>query len=112
MPEQKDLTDYVTREDQTPFADWFDGITDSKAQARIMARLARLRLGLYGDVKPVKGSGGLSELRIDTGPGYRVYFREYGKNQILLLCGGTKRTQNRDIEQAKSYWQEFKERNP
>jgi putative addiction module killer protein len=77
---------------------WLRELRDIRARARIEARILRLSRGNAGDVKPV-GSG-LSELRIDYGPGYRVYFMRRGRLVILLLCGGDKRTQDSDIKQA------------
>jgi putative addiction module killer protein len=80
------------------YADWFDSLRDRKARARIDVRIRRLSLGNPGDVKPI-GSG-VSELRIDYGPGYRVYFVQRGPMLIILLAGGDKRTQERDIKKA------------
>jgi putative addiction module killer protein len=80
------------------FAAWFAGLRDRQARARITARIRRLLLGNPGDVKPV-GSG-VSEMRIDYGPGYRVYFIRHGEVVVILLCGGDKRTQDRDIARA------------
>lgn len=80
------------------FDAWFSGLRDRQARARIAARIDRLSLGNPGDVKPV-GSG-VSEMRIDYGPGYRVYFTTRGPIIIVLLCGGDKRTQTGDIERA------------
>jgi putative addiction module killer protein len=77
---------------------WFAGLRDHQARARINARIRRLSLGNAGDVKPV-GSG-VSELRIDYGPGYRVYYLQRGTVLVVLLCGGDKRTQNADIKRA------------
>jgi putative addiction module killer protein len=84
----------------TVFSEWFAGLRDIRAKARIDARIKRLQFGLFGDVKPV--GDGVSEFRVDYGPGYRVYFMRRGKEVILLLCGGDKRTQNRDIKAAKA----------
>jgi putative addiction module killer protein len=84
---------------QTPaFAKWLVGLRDRQARARIQIRMDRLALGLVGDAKPV--GGGVSELRIDYGPGYRVYFKRQGADLVILLAGGDKRTQERDIRQA------------
>jgi putative addiction module killer protein len=80
------------------FAAWLERLKDRNARARIQVRLDRLALGLAGDVKPV-GSG-VSELRVDYGPGYRVYFKQQGRELVMLLIGGDKRTQSRDIERA------------
>jgi putative addiction module killer protein len=81
------------------FVRWLTGLRDRRARARIQARIDRLALGNPGDVKPV-GSG-LSEMRIDYGPGYRVYFVERGTAVVILLAGGDKRTQDRDIAAAR-----------
>lgn len=77
---------------------WYDGLRDRQGRARIAARLRRVELGNFGDVKPV-GSG-VSELRVDYGPGYRVYLTQRGLNVVILLAGGDKRTQGKDIEAA------------
>lgn len=85
---------------QTPiFRNWLDGLADQRAATRIAQRIVRLQSGLLGDPKPV--GGGVSELRIDYGPGYRVYFVQRGRVLIILLCGGDKATQRRDIARAK-----------
>ena len=86
-----------------PFADWFDRLGDRVVQARVMQRLDRLQAGNPGDCRAL-GSG-LMELRIDTGPGYRVYFAQMPIGRCLILCGGSKRTQVADIERARK-WQE------
>lgn len=80
------------------FAEWLEDLRDHQAKARIEARIRRLSMGNAGDVKPTKH--GVSEMRIDYGPGYRVYFQQRGPVVILLLCGGDKRTQDRDIKRA------------
>jgi len=80
------------------FADWFAGLKDRQARARIAVRIRRLSLGNPGDLKPV--GHGVSEMRIDYGPGYRVYFVRQGEAVVVLLCGGDKRHQNRDIARA------------
>lgn len=86
---------------------WLSGLADERAQARIARRIDRLAAGNPGDVKPV-GSG-VSELRIDYGPGYRVYFARRGQLVVLLLCGGDKRTQAADIKRAIAMAKEWKE---
>jgi len=80
------------------YVEWFRGLRDRQARARINTRIRRLSLGNPGDVKPV--GEGVSELRIDYGPGYRVYFVQRGEMLVILLAGGDKRTQNRDIRTA------------
>ncbi len=82
------------------FKAWVKGLKDSKAKAAIGARLIRLRHGLFGDVKPV--GEGVSELRINQGPGYRIYFTERKSKLIILLSGGDKSSQDRDIQKAKA----------
>jgi putative addiction module killer protein len=81
------------------FVNWLRALKDAKAVARIAARVRRLELGNLGDVKAV--GEGVSELRIDYGPGYRIYFVQQGNTVVILLCGGDKRTQNKDIRTAK-----------
>jgi putative addiction module killer protein len=81
------------------YSDWFSRLRDAQARARILVRIRRLSLGNPGDVRPV--GEGVSELRVDYGPGYRVYFAQHGSTLVILLCGGDKRTQVRDIRQAK-----------
>lgn len=80
------------------FTKWMHRLRDRKARARIQTRIDRLQLGLFGDVKPVRD--GISELRIDYGPGYRVYYIQHDQQLIILLAGGDKRTQDRDIKTA------------
>jgi putative addiction module killer protein len=80
------------------FAKWIDGLRDIRARARILVRIERLSLGNPGDVKPV--GEGVSEMRIDHGPGYRIYYKKIGQMVIVLLAGGDKRTQARDIKSA------------
>jgi putative addiction module killer protein len=81
------------------FSDWLQALRDSQAKARIAARVRRLAFGNPGDVRPV--GEGVSELRIHYGPGYRVYYLQRGTLLIVLLCGGDKSTQDRDIETAR-----------
>lgn len=81
------------------FDKWLNALTDERAKAKIAVRIERLSLGNPGDVKSV--GDGLSEMRIDYGPGYRVYFKQTGRTVILILCGGDKSTQDRDIKKAK-----------
>lgn len=80
------------------FAKWFETLRDRKVSAKIADRIRRAGDGNFGDVK--HAGGGLSEMRIDYGPGYRVYFSQRGNELVILLCGGDKRTQDRDIKHA------------
>ncbi|MFM7716553.1 MAG: type II toxin-antitoxin system RelE/ParE family toxin [Microcystis sp.] len=80
------------------YSEWFSGLRDRQAKARIDIRIRRLSTGNPGDVKPV--GQGVSELRVDYGPGYRVYFIQQGKTLIILLAGGDKKTHERDIKTA------------
>ncbi|HJU16907.1 MAG TPA: type II toxin-antitoxin system RelE/ParE family toxin [Stellaceae bacterium] len=81
------------------FEDWLKRLRDRTARAKILVRIDRLALGNPGDVRPV--GGGISEMRIDYGPGYRVYFTQRGAVFVILLCGGDKSSQARDIKRAK-----------
>ncbi len=89
------------------FIDWFAGLRDSQAKARILVRIRRLAIGNAGDVKPV--GAGISEMRINYGPGYRVYYKQRGTELVILLCGGDKATQASDIATAKTIADQWKE---
>jgi putative addiction module killer protein len=104
----RQIEEYVTSDARSPFSEWLDGLSDRKARARVRVRLDRLSLGNFGDCRSL--GGGLHELRIDYGPGYRVYFGEIGDRVILLLTGGTKGSQRRDIDPATELWADFRRR--
>jgi len=95
---------YKTEEEREPFADWMNRLKGSDAYGRILTRLKRAELGNFGDHKSV--GAGVIELRIDFGPGYRVYLGRDG-DDIILLCGGTKRNQQGDIEIAQEFWRDY-----
>ena len=99
---------YVTPDGVDVLQRWLDSLKDKRTNARIRYRLARLEAGHLGDCKPVRQ--GVYELRLDFGPGYRVYFGLVAGNMILLTCGGTKGTQDRDVEVAIKYLEDFKRR--
>ena len=102
------LLDYETDDGDCPIQNWLDSL-DRLTRARIEARLKRIALGNLSDTKSV-GSG-ISELRLLFGSGYRVYFAEHRNTIVVLLCGGDKGSQDKDIEKAKLYWSDFKRRN-
>lgn len=104
----RDLRIFLTDEGRAPFSEWLAVLRDAKARAKIRVRLDRVSLGNFGDCHGV--GEGVHELRIDYGPGYRVYFGQVGSTIVLLLCGGDKSTQAADIEQAKRYWNEYRRR--
>ena len=99
---------YETKAGEDVFAEWIVGLRDQQAAARIAARTARIALGLFGDCKSV--GEGVWELKVDWGPGYRVYYAKNGRSVILLLCGGDKRRQNADIMSAKRLWRDWQRR--
>lgn len=102
------LLEYITEEGENPFHNWLNSLNDRAARARIRVRLNRVRLGNFGDSKSV--GKGVNELRVDYGPGYRVY---YGKSKtaiVILLCGGSKKSQSKEIQLAQAYWADYKRR--
>ena len=102
------IEQYQTAEGKDVLAAWFASLRDRRAAARITARIGRLAQGLFGDCKPLRD--GVCELRIDEGPGYRVYYAQSGRRTILLLCGGDKPSQAKDIQRAVDYWNDWQER--
>src|SRR5262245_20743976 len=91
-----------------PFRDWLDGLKDTRTQAVVLGRLTRLSEGLFGQTRSLEA--GLSELKIDFGPGYRLYFSRDGSSIVVVLCAGEKVTQRRDIERARAILSEWKVR--
>ena len=102
------LLEYLTEDGKNPFRSWLEKLRDVQARARIRVRLNRIRLGNFGDTKSV--GDGVWELRIPYGPGYRVYFARVKNTVVLLMCGGDKSTQSRDIHKAKEYWEAYQRR--
>lgn len=105
---ERDIAVYLTAEGRAPFTEWLDALRDLRGRDKIRSRLDRVQLGNLGD--RVSVGEGVGELRIDFGPGYRMYYGQDGLTVVLLLCGGDKSTQTQDILQAKSYWKDYKER--
>jgi putative addiction module killer protein len=104
----KELHVYVTEDGREPFSEWLASLRDIRARAKIRVRLDRVSIGNLGDCHAV--GEGVQELRIDYGSGYRVYFGQEEATIVLLLCGGDKSTQSKDIETAKRYWNEYRRR--
>jgi|ERR1051326_3435038 putative addiction module killer protein len=99
---------YVTRSGRDVFGEWLSGLKDERTKVKIIVRIDRLAAGNFGDCKILRD--GISGLRIDWGPGYRVYYAVVGKACVLLLCGGDKRKQSSDIARAIEYLKDYRER--
>jgi len=104
----KNLLNYLTPLGKVPFLEWLNSLKDPSIRLRIRHRLDRLVLGNFGDHKAV--GDGVSELKLAFGSGYRIYLAEQDRDIIILLCGGDKKSQSKDIKTAKMYWKELKER--
>ncbi len=104
----KELRIYETADGKRPFDEWLDRLRDKITVARVASRLNRVALGNFGDAKSV--GNGVSELRLDFGSGYRVYFSLEGDAIVLLLCGGDKSSQDKDIRTAKTYLDDYRRR--
>ena len=102
------IQDYRADDGRIPFKEWLSALADRQAKARVLTRIQRMSAGNLGDCKPVQD--GVWELRIDNGPGYRVYYAQTGDKLLLLLIGGDKRKQQADIAKAVDYWQDWKRR--
>jgi len=100
------IQEYITKDRRNPFKEWLDSLKDLRSQVKIDVRLSRLRLGNFGDTKSV--GKGVYELRIQFGPGYRIYYGLEENKIIILLCAGDKSSQKRDIKKAHLFWQEHK----
>lgn len=104
----KKIEIYVTKSGKTPFIEWLEAFKDSSVRFRIKERLDRVALGNMGDHKYL--GNGVSELRLDFGSGYRIYFGEENERIVLLLCAGDKSTQKKDIKRAMTYWVDYQAR--
>lgn len=100
-----ELREYITDDGKSPFAVWLARLDDRQTRGRILARLGRVRLGNLGDAKSV--GGGVFELRMPFGPGYRIYFGRDGDRLIILLCAGDKASRSKDIARAKRLWADY-----
>lgn len=103
------ISDYLTDAGRDPFKEWLENLSDRQARARVLVRIHRMAAGNFGDCKPV--ADGVWELRIDYGPGYRVYYAKTGEKYLLILAGGDKRRQQADIDIALEYWKNWNRRN-
>lgn len=99
---------YQSEQGSEPVTDWLLGLRDLRAQAKLRLRIKRLEAGIFGDCEPV--GDGVLELREHLGAGYRVYLGRHGQKVVILLCGGDKKSQARDIKIAKEYWADWKSR--
>lgn len=99
---------YETMSEKRPFQKWLDDLSDMKTRTRIELRIDRLKMGNLGQCEPL--SGGLYELKIDMGPGYRIYIGKIRSQIILLLCAGDKKSQKKDIVKAREYLKDYKTR--
>ena len=105
---EREIRLYATRNGKVPYSRWLNSLKDVRGRAVVRVRLNRIRLGNFGDCRTV--GEGVMELRIDHGPGYRVYFGQVGRRIVLLLCGGDKASQSKDIAQARVYWADYRGR--
>lgn len=101
----REIRRYITPNGRVPFLEWYYGLRNVKTQVKIDTRLDRIELGNLGDYRVI--GEGVCELRINYGPGYRIYFGQIGSTVVLLLCGGDKSTQQQDIRQAIEYWSDY-----
>ncbi|KPJ82994.1 MAG: hypothetical protein AMS19_05975 [Gemmatimonas sp. SG8_23] len=108
MPTEQEVRIYARSDGSEPFTEWLRGLRDGTTRNRIRQRIARLRLGNFGDTRSV--GDGVLELRIHFGPGFRVYFGREGASMVILLCGGDKGSQERDIDRAVEYWRDHRSR--
>lgn len=110
---ERNLIPYTTESGKQPFIEWLASV-DRKTRMIVLTRLQRVRLGNFGDCPFIKGKNNnqIRELRFFDHGGTRIYIREHGKEIVIFLAGGNKHSQNKDIEKAKGYWQDYKARTP
>lgn len=99
---------YQTKDGKTPYEAWLNGLKDVVGRAKIRTRVDRATFGNFGDHRSI--GAGVIELKVDYGPGYRVYIGQHGQEIIVLLCGGDKSTQEKDITKAHQYWEDYRRR--
>ena len=102
----RELVEYETENGKSPFSEWLSNLKDINARALVRKRLNRIRLGNFGNTESV--GDGVYELKIFYGPGYRAYYALDGETLVILLCGGDKSSQGKDIQKAKEYWQDYR----
>ncbi len=105
--EMMEIREYTNPDGRSPFADWFNDL-DAQAAAKVTTALVRMEQGNFSNAKGV--GAGVLEYRLDFGPGYRIYFGRDGERLVILLAGGTKKRQQRDIEAAQACWEDYKQR--
>lgn len=103
---EKQILYYKSSDGESPFTSWLSSLKDRRAKLKILTRIDRARFGNFGDHKSL--GKGLFELRLDYASGFRVYFGRVGDEIVVLLCGGDKKTQSKDIESARMYWEDFR----
>lgn len=108
MPMTFTINEYLDENGCSPYDDWLSSLRDPRAKAKVISGVDRMEMGNLGDSEPV--GEGVSELRLHYGPGYRVYYAKDGQTIFLLLCGGDKSTQKKDIKRAKRLWADHKKR--
>jgi len=104
------IEEYITANDKSPYAEWFNSLKDSIGEAKLAGRIDRAAHGNFGDWKPITGAKGVYEMRENYGPGYRIFYSIVGRKIILLLAGSTKRDQDRTIAKAKEYMADYERR--
>ena len=100
-----EIAHYITEDGTDLYQEWVDTLRDTRAKVAVLRRVDRAALGNFGDHKSCRD--GVSEMRVDVGPGYRVYYFQHGKTLVVLLCGGDKRSQDADISRAVAYRTDF-----
>ncbi len=103
---ERNITIYVAPNGKAPYEEWFESLKDKRAQALVLSRIDRVRLGNFGNCRSI--GNGVYELKIYFGPGLRIYFGLQGEEVVVLLCGGDKSSQGKDIAHAQEIWKEIK----